>query len=171
MFVCFTSIIRASPLNAFLFYITHSLSASFGVSTVRVAEQSGHTNPCATESQERVCRGSRGQDRAHTPKTRDKSCSQKVHCTFLETQSSCQNEDKSSGSQVALGKGPWHFRVHKVRLQIPLSLHVDYASARARVAQGLQDDARLLCHLEARQGKECLAGITQPFWKVVCCQG
>ncbi|XP_036918881.1 uncharacterized protein C5orf49 homolog isoform X2 [Sturnira hondurensis] len=47
----------------------------------------------------------RTEQRTHT-KNEGQSCSQKVHRTFLKTQSSCQNEDDSSGSQVALGKGP-----------------------------------------------------------------
>lgn len=100
----------------------------------------GHRNESAEAPEDRT-------EHAHQ-ETRDKSCSQKVHCTFLKTRSSHRRGD-SSGSQVALGQGPRHFRVHEVRLQLPLPFHVDYSSTRARVAQGLQDEAGLLRHLEA----------------------
>lgn len=93
-------------------------------------------------------------DRARTSKTRDRSCSQKVCDTFLKIQSSCQNEGDSSGCHIALGKGPWHFCVYKVRLQVPLSFHVDYSSTGARVSEGLQDEACLLCNLEGTGTQE-----------------
>lgn len=57
--------------------------------------------------------------------------------------------DSFSGCQVALRKGPWHLCVYKVRLQVPLPLHIDDASTRACVAKCLQDDACLLSHLQA----------------------
>lgn len=84
---------------------------------------------------------------------------------FLKIQSSCQNRGDASGCQVTLGKGPWHLCVHKVCLQVPLSFHVDYSSTRARVSQGLQNEARLLSNLEAQgQMKKCLVPMrTQPF--------
>lgn len=145
-----------------LSYNTHSFSFCFGVSTVQVAERSWHTSDTkryATRVIGTSLKGSIGQNRARTSKMRDKGCSQKVRCTFLKIQSSCQSEGNSSGCQVALGKGPWHFCVYKVRLQLPLAFHVNYSSTRARVPQRLEDEACLLGDLEThdrRRRGQCL---------------
>lgn len=60
------------------------LSFCLGASTVQVAEQSGHTSDTkqyATGSQERVCKGSTGRDRARTSRRRARVNSQEVRGT------------------------------------------------------------------------------------------
>lgn len=79
---------------------------------------------------------------------KDKICSQKVRGTFQKVQRPCHSQDYSSGGDVGLGKGAWHFCVYKVRLQVSLSFHVDYASTCARVSERLEDQARLLGNLQ-----------------------
>lgn len=59
--------LHLSPLSALRGFLPRRSSLSFclGVSTVQVAEQSGHTSDTkryATGSQERVCKGSTGRD-------------------------------------------------------------------------------------------------------------
>lgn len=48
---------------------------------------------------------------------------------------------------VPLRKRPGHLRMDEVGLELPFALDVDDSSARAHVAEGQQDAARLLRHL------------------------
>lgn len=59
------------------------------------------TKQYATGSQELVCKGSRGWDRARTYiKTKGKGCSQKVRGKFLQAHASCQEETASQEAKL-----------------------------------------------------------------------
>lgn len=152
MFVGFASIVRigsmsVSPLSRLL---PRSLRSEHSASGGAISAHATHQTVCHRVIGTSLQRLQRTRQSTHSKKKRGTEVAvRKCIVPSGKHGRSSHREGGSSGSQVALGEGPGHFRVHEVRLQLPLAFHVDDSSTRARVAQGLQDEAGLLRNLGA----------------------